>query len=221
MATTSEQAEYDKRWSSGGYSADRIGYTRFFLRFMTQQLQRGGVPESPTALEIGCGDGFFSSELATRGCRVTGLDFSSAAVEQARRRVPRAEFMVHDLSNPLPFPDGSFDVVWCSEVLEHLFAPLAVLQEVSRVLRPGGILLVTVPYHGLLKNLGIALFAFDRHYDPTYPHIRFFTKKTLSTLVCRANLDPIVVTSCGSGLGIRDLIVPTNLLLAATKPAAA
>ena len=49
--------------------------------------------------------------------------------------------------------------IWCSEVLEHLFAPLSVLVEIHRTLRPGGVALVTVPYHGLVKNIAIALFA--------------------------------------------------------------
>lgn len=70
-----------------------------------------------------------------------------------------------------------------------------------------------------MKNVGIALFAFDRHYDPTYPHIRFYTRNTLTQLVRRANLQPVVVTTCGSSLGLRDWLVPTNILLAAAKPA--
>jgi len=221
MKKTFEQLEYDRLWSNAddAYSAERLGYTPHFLRFMTEQLAQ--VPPPRAALEIGCGDGFFSAALAERGCTVTGIDLSAEGIAKAQRRVPAAKFLQHDLANPLPFADKVFEVIWCSEVLEHLFAPLSVLEQAYRVLRPGGRMLITVPYHGLLKNLGIALFAFDRHYDPTYPHIRFYTKQTLSGLVRRAGLDPYVITTCGSSLGLRDWLVPTNILLAARKPESA
>jgi SAM-dependent methyltransferase len=175
------------------------------------------LPRPVRALEVGCGDGFFTGQLAERGCDAIGIDLSPVGVEAAQKRFPKARFQVHDLTRPMPFDDGSFDFVWCSEVLEHLFSPLAVLEEIRRVLRPGGRARLTVPYHGLLKNLGIALLAFEKHYDPTYPHIRFFTRKSLSDLVRRAGLTVESVGACGSNLGLRDWIVKTNILLAARK----
>jgi len=66
--------------------------------------------------------------------------------------------------------------------------------------------------------IGIALFAFERHYDPTYPHIRFFTKRSLSDLVERAGLKIESIGACGSNLGIRDWLVKTNILIAARRP---
>lgn len=125
--------------------------------------------------------------------------------------------MQHDLTNPLPMEDNSIDIIWCSEVLEHLFSPLYVLEEMHRVLRAGGTILITVPYHGMLKNVAIALLAFERHYDPTYPHIRFFTKKSLSSLVTQAGMKIEHVGTCGGQFGLRDRLSPTNILLAAKK----
>ena len=81
-----------------------------------------------------------------------------------------------------PFADAQFEAVWCSEVLEHLFDPAFALREMHRILRPGGRLLVTVPYHGGLKNVLIALFKWDEHFAPHNPHIRFYTKRTLARL---------------------------------------
>lgn len=96
-----EQTEYDKRWAdeNDGYSAARIGYTPNFLRFMTEHLS--GLA-APAALEIGCGDGFFSGELAKRGSRVTGVDLSPEGVAKAQKRVPDGRFLVHDLSERPP-----------------------------------------------------------------------------------------------------------------------
>jgi 2-polyprenyl-6-hydroxyphenyl methylase/3-demethylubiquinone-9 3-methyltransferase len=162
--------------------------------------------------------GFFSQQIAKRGAEITGLDLSTEALRRAKDRTPHGTFLSHDLTRPMPFGDGTFDGVWCSEVLEHLFSPLYALQQIHRVLKPGGLALVTVPYHGLLKNLAIAMFAFKRHYDPEYPHLRFFTTRSLKGSVCKAGLTVIESSTCGSQLGVlRDALFPTNILIAARK----
>ncbi|MGA2648134.1 MAG: class I SAM-dependent methyltransferase [Candidatus Sulfotelmatobacter sp.] len=216
----SEQAEYDRRWTTKEYSAGNSGYTPFFLRFMKEEVSRLGPGRKAKALEIGCGDGFFSGHLARLGCEVTGIDLSPAAIDLARKSCAEASFAIHDLTKPLPFDESTMDLVWCSEVLEHLFSPLGALYEIHRLLKLGGVLLCTVPYHGAIKNLGIALFAFDRHYDPTYPHVRFFTRKSLIHIVEQAGLSVESVRTCGSSLGylgLRDLVCPTNIMLRARK----
>jgi len=215
-----EQAEYDRRWTKEEYSAEHAGYAPFFLKFMAEEVSRVQLGHEPITLEIGCGNGFFSGHLARLGCKVTGIDLSPAAVDLARRCYPKASFATHNLTQPLPFGESTMDLVWCSEVLEHLFSPLGTLYEIRRVLKRGGLFLCTVPYHGVLKNLGIALFAFERHYDPTYPHLRFFTRKSLTRIVEQAGLSVETVRTCGSGLGylgLRDLVSPTNIMLRARK----
>ena len=170
------------------------------------------------ALDIGCGDGFFSRKLSDLGYSVMGLDISDVALARAKSTVPHGTFLIHDLEQTLPVQDASIDIVWCSEVLEHLFSPLSLLNEIRRILKPGGRALLTVPFHGLIKNLGIALFAFERHYDPTYPHIRFFTLKSLGDLVNKASLSAEATETCGSRLGLlRDFLAPTNILMVARK----
>jgi 2-polyprenyl-6-hydroxyphenyl methylase/3-demethylubiquinone-9 3-methyltransferase len=213
-----ERAEYDQRWSERHYSAETIGYTPNFLAFMGRHF--AGM-KGKTALEIGCGDGFFSGKLIELGLTVTGVDLSPVGIARAKEHNPSGTFLLADLTQPLPFPDASFDAVWCSEVLEHLFSPLYALQEMHRVLRPGGVALLTTPYHGWLKNLAIAMFQFDSHYDPEYPHIRFFTRNTLTRLVGKAGLEVVEAGHCGSQLGFRDVLFPTNLLVAARKPGSA
>ena len=216
-----EQAEYDRRWETGSYSAGNAGYTPFFLKFMAEEVSKLHGSDRPKTLEVGCGDGFFSGHLIQLGCDVTGIDLSATAIDSAQRHYPNGCFAVHDLAQPMAFPESTMDLVWCSEVLEHLFSPLGVVCEICRVLKPGGVFLCTVPYHGMLKNVGIALFAFERHYDPNYPHLRFFTRKSLGGVIERAGLNVESVQTCGSGLGflgLRDLMSPTNILLRARKP---
>lgn len=217
-----EQAEYDRRWGADdiNYGGQYAGYTPHFLAFMKKHASTLSSGEGKRALEIGCGDGFFSKELFDMGFGIAGVDLSPVGVEKSKERCPEGEFRVHDLNNPLPFDDASFDVTWCSEVLEHLFAPLVALQEIERVLRPGGLALFTVPFHGLLKNVAIAIAAFEKHYDPEYPHIQYYTKKSLTKIVEKAGFRLEEVSHCGSNLSkLRDTVFPTNILLAARKPA--
>ncbi len=90
-------------------------------------------------LDLGCGAGQLSTELANRGATVTGIDVSPAMIEIAHQRLGgRAVFEVGDLSNPLPFEDDSFDLVVASLVMHYIEDWKPVLDEVRRVLRPSG-----------------------------------------------------------------------------------
>jgi len=79
-------------------------------------------------------------------------------------------------------PDNTYDAIYSTDVLEHIYWPRQAVKEMHRVLKSGGNAYITVPYHGLLKNLAIVFLSFDRHYSPDDPHVRFFTSKTLVDL---------------------------------------
>jgi 2-polyprenyl-3-methyl-5-hydroxy-6-metoxy-1,4-benzoquinol methylase len=87
--------------------------------------------------------------------------------------------------------------VWCSEVLEHVADVAYLLAEVRRVLRPGGRLLATVPYHGRVQGAAIALTRFEAHFDPLGQHLRFFTRRSLARTLANAGLEPTRVAGWG------------------------
>jgi SAM-dependent methyltransferase len=99
-------------------------------------------------LDLGCGAGQYLAELIGRGATVTGVDGSEVLLGHARDRVgPGVTLQLHDLEEPLGFAeDGSFDGVVCALVLHHVADRAQLLDEIYRVLRPGGWLAVSTTH---------------------------------------------------------------------------
>jgi len=129
------------------------------------------------ALDLGCGDGALSA--AIRATRLTLADVSRVALERARARLPEADAAELAPDAPLPFADGSFDLVVCTEVLEHVRDVQLLLSEVRRVLEPSGRLAVTTPAHAPLMRVP----------DPLSPHLRFFTRHSLAVLLSQMGFE--------------------------------
>jgi SAM-dependent methyltransferase len=104
-----------------------------------------GDVQGKRILDAGCGSGPLAAELVARGADVTGFDGSPAMIDLARRRLGgTVPLTVHDLAEPLPFEDESYDVVVASLVLHYLEDWDGPLAELRRVLRPGGRLVASV-----------------------------------------------------------------------------
>ena len=102
---------------------------------------RLAAPEPPgRALDLGAGQGALSHALDLGGFDVTAADINTDQFRAAG--VPCSKL---DLNRPLPFPDGDFSLVFAVEVLEHLESPRAFLREIFRVLKPGGLAVITTP----------------------------------------------------------------------------
>lgn len=107
-------------------------------------------------LDAGCGTGTLSRLLAARGCDVIGVDASSEMIAAARGRTTdgplgeRLGFQQIPTIAALPFADRSFDGVLCASVLEYVPDVAHCLAEIHRVLRPGGLLLASIPNRGSL-----------------------------------------------------------------------
>ena len=123
------------------------------------------VGPGTVALDVACGSGRLSAALARRGARVVGLDFSREMLLIARREQPEVLLMRGDALH-LPFPDGTFDAVTIAFGLRNLADPVGGLQEMRRVLRPGGrgvVLEFVRPPRG---PIGITYRAYLRHLLP-------------------------------------------------------
>ena len=113
-------------------------------------------------LDLGCAGGFMAEALAARGAVVTGLDPATAAVKAGRARSrmtgSRIDYLV-GMGEQLPLKDAAFDVVVCVDVLEHVRDLAAVIAEIRRVLRPGGLFLFDTINRNPLSALAVVTIA--------------------------------------------------------------
>jgi SAM-dependent methyltransferase len=175
-------------------------------RMLREVLRVLGSPAS--IVDIGCGDGA-ATALAARvnpGHRILGLDWSADALRRARAHglaLIRAE------AEPggLPIASGHADVVIMSEILEHLVDPDSVLEEVRRVLRPGGTLLLSTPNLAAWYNRGLLAVGvqpvftevslrgvFGRPGSQVAGHLRLFTRRALVGLLAARGFGAIRVS---------------------------
>jgi ubiquinone/menaquinone biosynthesis C-methylase UbiE len=98
-------------------------------------------------LDVACGEGYGSALLARSAAKVTGVDISQAAIDHARAAYPGVRNLRYECASctALPLADASVDVVVSFETLEHITEQEAFVDEVARVLRPGGVLLLSCP----------------------------------------------------------------------------
>lgn len=155
------------------------------------------LPKGARVLDVGCGRGEFCAFFASLGLTPMGTDISSQAVEFARRQHPQIPFEACVVETLLPRHAGAFDAVFSSEVIEHLFDVATFLESIHALLKPGGLLVLTTPYHGLIKNITLDLLNYAGHYNPLGQHIRFYDKKSLNMCLTRTGFEPLVWSGYG------------------------
>jgi 2-polyprenyl-6-hydroxyphenyl methylase/3-demethylubiquinone-9 3-methyltransferase len=170
-------------------------------------LLLGEARRGERVLDLGCGAGRFVAALREAGVDAVGVDVAAAALERARRVAPGADLRLVEEDGSLPLEHRSVDLVWCSEVLEHVADVSHLLLEARRVLRPGGRLLVTVPYHGRLQGAALALTRFEAHFDPLGQHLRFFTRRSLAATLEHAGFPGASVRGWGGAPLLRRGLV--------------
>ncbi|MCP1727215.1 ubiquinone/menaquinone biosynthesis C-methylase UbiE [Natronospira proteinivora] len=125
--------DYDRRWAD---------YIRASLDATSQRLM---MRSGETLLDVGCGTGLLLARLQAEvpGVALTGLDASSGMLVQARERLGESLALIQSPAEHLPFPDESFDGVVSSSAFHYFRQPQQAVNEMYRVLRPGGRLLIT------------------------------------------------------------------------------
>jgi SAM-dependent methyltransferase len=179
---------------AGAPSASQVGLVERvregWFNGRTGELAPGiRVRSSDTVIDVGCGDGGLIGFCAGQGAEVIFIDRDSqrltATAERIRKSPARAYRAIASDCDPIPVEDAIGDIVICTEVLEHVPDPAALLRELIRVTRPGGRLLLTVPD---ARSEQLVAATAPAYYFQEPNHIRIFTALEFRDLVLGAGL---------------------------------
>ena len=175
VGTDASPDDWDAHWDSFAETAGRNPAQAYRRRLVLSLLARHGAPPR-RYLDVGSGQGDLAVAVANRwpSAEIAGVELSRRGVDIAAAKVPRGRFVQFDLLSdqapPAAFAASATHAT-CSEVLEHVDEPVALLRGARRWLGPGALLVVTVP--------GGPMSAFDRHVG----HRRHYTTGGLTTLL--------------------------------------
>ena len=197
-------SEFNRPPGDGSFDPDGFDYTshytidagnmpmpenlRYFRRWQERRriaLIAGLFPpvRGMRILDAGCGSGWLSGVLSRRGMRVIAADIGYDSVARADARLKaRGEpvsFSVGDIYH-LPFADQAFDGIVASEVLEHLPDPSLAIAELSRVIRPGGIAVISTPYRERIES---TLCIHCNRATPVNAHLHSFDEHSLGAVL--------------------------------------
>jgi 2-polyprenyl-3-methyl-5-hydroxy-6-metoxy-1,4-benzoquinol methylase len=177
------QAFYDAVWRNYAH-LDAVSPAAFHRRRLIVSWVTEIAPSPQRVLDVGCGQGELLAELAARipGAHLHGADLSEQSLEDTRRRQPQADVFRLDLADPDFERRHSaylerFDVVICSEVIEHLADDVLGVQRLKALLVPGGYLVVSVPGGKMSR------------YDVMIGHQRHYRSRDLADLLATAGLE--------------------------------
>jgi SAM-dependent methyltransferase len=161
---------------------------------LTVDFERFPVRPGDRVLDMGCGAGRHAAEACRRGATVVALDMSGPDLKEARDRLTEVDpegsrgFAVLGDGLRLPFADGTFDRIIAAEVLEHVPSDEAAMAELARVLRPGGVVAVTVPRWGPEK---LCWALSDAYHEVEGGHVRIYRKRQLRGRLANVGLERI------------------------------
>lgn len=182
----------------GWTSAEKEAHQQYTLPAIMALLPASGPLN---ILDVGCGNGYLVNYLSEAGHHVVGIDTAEDGIEIARDTYPHLKFQLRSAYERLDDLLGAaVDVIISSEVIEHLYSPQRFLRNMHATLRPGGVLVLTTPYHGYLKNLAISLLnGWDDHHHPEREggHIKFFSQKSLRQLLVAHRFRDITFRNAG------------------------
>ena len=189
LATRMSPARPSNVWNE---RSERTGLRSFdperpWYAFADELLDDVAFPEGGRALDLGCGMGEFLQVLEERGLAAFGVEGNADQARAIRER--GLGVGLADLEAPLPFSDATFDLVTCLEVIEHVAQADGLMEEIRRVLKPGGHLVLSTPNFAFL-NYRIRYLIGRPPFEEGI-HLRYFTRSTLEACIRRHHLEVV------------------------------
>jgi 2-polyprenyl-3-methyl-5-hydroxy-6-metoxy-1,4-benzoquinol methylase len=187
--------------SEYGYTHSKLTCSSRYLLPVVRALL-DGLPANSIILDLGCGNGSMLGQFRQCGWDLHGIEISKSGLVEAQRVFPEIHVSHGDLASDLGAHPlvGKCDVVISAEVVEHVLLPRVFAKNCYRFLKPKGVLIVSTPYHGYLKNLVLAVTGkLDAHFTALwdYGHIKFWSRRTFTQLLEEAGFQ---IKSCqGAG----------------------
>ena len=175
-------------------SADAEHTAQYLLPAVLRILAGEGESAKTSIFDLGCGNGATAEILQRHGYEVVGVDPSTSGIREAHRAYPNLQLFVASAYDNLAARFGRFQVVLSLEVVEHVYYPRKFAATLFSLVRPGGLAIVSTPYHGYLKNVGLALSGkLDSHFTALWDegHIKFWSIPTLQGLLIEAGFSGI------------------------------
>ena len=176
-----------------------------FSRFWAHQKILKYVGENKKILDVGCATGYLAKEFKNNNCHVVGIELDKEAATVAEQYCDDVLFGDVEQISKLPYPDGFFDVMVYSDVLEHLKRPDLVLLRFKKYLSKSGSLIVSVPniaYFAIRLKLLFGIFEYEEKGIFDITHLRFFTLNSIKRML----------SGCGYRITKIDYTGPTAMI---------
>ena len=160
------------------YQIENNHWWHHHKRALVHQMITHFCPEKGKVLDVGAGTGKMLQELKQSGWQIFGIDTHQEAIKQSKRRDIPIQ-LIDIAKQSLPYQDNSFDLVIALDTLEHIANDKKAIKEINRVIKPAGIIILTVPAYQWLFC----------YWDKMLGHYRRYSSKTLKRLVNNSGLE--------------------------------
>lgn len=192
LTATPENEDFAHKYTEEGQGKIGSKLLDGYFKAVKDLVVGMGEKESLKAIELGCGEGFSTERLAKMLPPDTTLyasEFVEELVPRAQKRNPDVE-IIQESVYELTHKDNSFDVVFLLEVLEHLDYPDKALEEIKRILKPGGVLILGVPREPIWRGLNMARGKYLKDFGNTIGHLNHWSSRSLVKFI-EANFGPV------------------------------
>jgi len=172
----------------------------YLLPELFHQLEEIDLGKDKRVFELGCGNGSVANQMSLRGYKIVGVDHSTEGIREANKAFPDLDLFEGSAYDNLHTAYGKFPAVVSLEVVEHVYFPRAFAKTAFELLQPGGVAIISTPFHGYWKNLALAITGkMDGHFTALWDHghIKFWSKKTLRELLVQAGFSDVSFVNVG------------------------